>query len=133
MVPKETGRTDPFEVVILGSPQSKANSRRLVNFGGRPRFIKSQAAMDYSTAFLLQCPVLDPLFEGDVHVELQIYYSSRRPDLDESLILDLLQGRAYRNDRQVRKKTVYGGVDRDRPRIELRIEALAGGAGPSGT
>jgi Holliday junction resolvase RusA-like endonuclease len=66
------------------------------------------------------------MFTGDVHVELEIFYASRRPDLDESLILDALQGRVYRNDRQVRKKTVTGWVDTERPRTVIRISPLAG-------
>ena len=39
-----------------------------------------------------------------------IYYSSRRPDLDESLILDLMQGVIYKNDRQVKQKNIYWGL-----------------------
>ncbi len=52
---------------------------------------------------------------------LTIYYATRRPDLDESLILDLLQGVAYRNDRQVRERHVFWGLDKDNPRTEIEI------------
>ena len=39
--------------------------------------------------FANQCPQLENLIETDVKVELIIYYASRRPDLDESVILGL--------------------------------------------
>ena len=119
------GRQVPWTKTILGQPYSKANSRKLATIKGRIRFIKSEAALDYLTAFAQQCPTLDPPFIGDVHVELEIYYTSRRPDLDESLVLDAMQSRVYLNDRQVRKKTVTGLVDPERPRTVIRVSPLA--------
>ena len=53
-----------------------------------------------------------------------IYYASRRPDLDESLILDLLQGLVYLNDRQVKERHVFWGLDKDKPRVEMIIEQI---------
>lgn len=64
------------------------------------------------------------MFEGNVHVEMEIYYTSNRPDLDESLVLDALQGRVYRNDRQVWQKFVKKAIDRDAPRIVIRVSPL---------
>lgn len=110
-----------WERTIYGSPQSKANSRKLVFNGNTPRFIKSAAARSYLADFLRQCPSLDPMFECDVVAEITIYYSSRRPDVDESLILDAMQGRIYRNDRQVRRKIVTGYVDKENPRAYISI------------
>jgi Holliday junction resolvase RusA-like endonuclease len=95
--------------VVYGEPASKANSRRLVSFGGKPRVIKSSKALSYSDAFKHQCRSSAP-FEDDVVVSMTIYYASRRPDLDESLILDLLQGIAYVNDRQVKEKHILLGT-----------------------
>ena len=130
---KESGRLLPFEFVIEGEPASKANSRKFARIGGVPRFIKSAKALSYLQAFGLQCPVLNPLFEGDVHVELEIFYASRRPDLDESVVLDAMQGRIYRNDRQVKKKTVSWGLDRLRPRASVRISPLEACVGSGDT
>ena len=73
---------------ILGEPASKANSRKIVRLKGRPISIKSDKARKYVNTFCDQCEKLDELFKSDVCVEMLIYYSSRRPDLDESLILD---------------------------------------------
>jgi len=110
--------------VILGEPASKANSRKIVNFGKRMALIKSQKARDYEKLFADQCPVLKNLIETDVKVELIIYYASRRPDLDESVILDCMQGKIYVNDRQVKQKHIYWGLDKERPRTHVRVSPL---------
>lgn len=114
-------RTTPWERTILGNPQSKANSRRIVPTGKGIRSIKSKAALSYAKDFLKQCPILSPMFEGDIVLEAIIYYQSRRSDLDESLIMDLLQGRVYVNDRQIRMKIITGHTDKDNPRAHIRI------------
>lgn len=115
------------DFVVFGEPASKANSRRLVVHGGIPRFIKSEKALSYGEAFAKQCPVIEPLLAGDLRVEIDIHYASRRPDLDPSLILDLLQGRAYVNDRQVREIVCRGYVDKEKPRAHIRIGTLERG------
>ncbi len=108
-----------FEVV--GEPASKANSRKAVVIRGKPAFMKSQKARDYVKAFGEQCPTLPELITDDVLVEILIYYASRRPDLDESLILDCMQDKIYKNDRQVKQKKIYWSLDKDNPRSIIRI------------
>ena len=110
---------------ILGEPASKANSRQLVTIKGRPAFIKSKKARDYVKNFEKQCPKLDTLVTDDLVVEITIFYGSRRPDLDESVILDCMQGFIYKNDRQVKKKIINWGLDRDNPRSEIKVCVLA--------
>ena len=112
-----------LNITIQGEPCSKANSRRLVKSKtGRPLFIKSQKALDYVKSFERQCKKINPLYEKDVAVKITIYYASRRPDLDESLILDCMQGLVYANDRQVKEKhIIWGGVDKDNPRAEISV------------
>jgi Holliday junction resolvase RusA-like endonuclease len=109
-------------LIIFGEPASKSNSRRLVRFGGMSRLIKSEKALSYADAFKHQVASLgcEP-FLGDVVVTMTIYYASRRPDLDESLILDLLQGVTYLNDRQVKEKHIYWGLDKEQPRCEIVV------------
>ena len=106
-----------------GEPASKSNSRRLVRVGGNPRFIKSKKALHFIKQFQLQTPIQIPLLEGDLAVTIKIYYASRRPDLDESVILDAMQGIIYANDRQVKEKHISWGLDRENPRSEIKIEA----------
>lgn len=111
--------------VIFGEPASKANSRKLVTIKGRPAFIKSQKARDYVEAFKKQCPDLgDGMLEGDLFVRMTIHYASRRPDLDESVILDCMQDLIYKNDRQVKEKHIYWGLDRDQPRAEIEVGVI---------
>ena len=75
-------------------------------------------------------------------ITLRIYYATERPDLDESLILDVLQDRfktfgsgdtkrrelvqkgVYQNDRQVREKHIFHAIDRKNPRNEVLIEPV---------
>jgi len=110
--------------IIFGEPASKANSRRVVHYGGMSRLIKSKKALSYSDVFRQQCGKLPTLMTGDLRVTLHIFYASRRPDLDESLILDLMQGLIYENDRQVKERHCYWGLDPDNPRAEIIIEKI---------
>ena len=119
-----TEELQALSLIIFGEPASKANSRRVVKFGNMSRLIKSQKALDYSEAFKQQCPPLATLMSGDIKMTIWIYYASRRPDLDESLILDLLQGLVYLNDRQVKERHVFWGLDPDKPRVEMIIEQI---------
>lgn len=110
--------------IIFGEPASKANSRRVVRFGGMSRLIKSAKALSYSDAFKQQCKPLATLMTGDLRITLHIFYASRRPDLDETLILDLMQGLIYENDRQVKERHCYWGLDPENPRAEIIIEKI---------
>jgi Holliday junction resolvase RusA-like endonuclease len=116
---------------IIGEPASKANSRRLVRIKNRPAFIKSSKALSYEKMFKLQCPNLESdMLEGDLWVDIKIYYATRRPDLDESVVLDCMQGLIYGNDRQVKEKHIYWGLDKENPRTEIVVgtadEKIAG-------
>ena len=112
---------DSVRFTILGEPASKANSRKAVVIHGRPAFIKSDKARKYAAAFAAQCPKLEVPLDCDVKVEMVIYYASRRPDLDESLILDCMQGAVYLNDRQVKQKLIYWGLDKENPRTVIKV------------
>ena len=127
------------EFVILGEPASKANSRRIAKFGDRPAIIKSSKALDYEKDALRQIPVSARLrLEGPVRLTARLYYATERPDLDESIIMDVLQDQhkkqgdirwlvqagVYRNDRQVREKHIYHFIDRANPRAEIEVETL---------
>ena len=115
---KETPSMVSF--TIFGEPASKANSRRWTG----KFFIKSEKALNYGKAFKQQCPVLDPLMDGDLKVTIKIWYASRRPDLDPSLIFDLMQDCIYVNDRQIKEQHLYWGLDKDNPRSDIMVEKL---------
>lgn len=128
-----------IEFTILGEPASKANSRRVVKFGERTAMVKGTKALGYERDALRQIPPACRLqLDGLVRVTMRIFYATERPDLDESLILDVLQDRykgkgdgrllvqrgVYRNDRQVREKHVFHGIDRANPRTEIVVETM---------
>lgn len=114
-----------WSVVIRGEPASKANSRRVTRAG---RFIKSQKALRYVESAKAQLCTrrAKPLLEGCLSARITIYYRTRRPDLDESLILDILQGIAYKNDRQIVEKHIFRGPEaKNSPFAYIEIEELA--------
>lgn len=115
---KEAKSTITF--TILGEPASKANSRRWTG----KFFIKSEKALNYAKMFEDQCPMLDPLMDGDLRVTITIWYASRRPDLDASLIFDLMQGYIYDNDRQLKEHHLFWAIDRENPRAEITVEKI---------
>ena len=112
-------------ITVIGEPASKANSRKIVLFGKRPAIIKSKKAREYVKTFEQQVKKLPELLEGDLAVYIKIYYQSRRPDLDESVILDCMQGIIYANDRQVKEKHIFHGLDRANPRSEIYCWSIA--------
>lgn len=111
-------------LVILGEPASKANSRKLVTIGGKSLFIKSDKARDYVVAARRQAQSamrgMRPMV-GRIRATIDIFYANQRPDLDESLILDVLQGICYVNDRQVRERHVTHWIDRKNPRAHILL------------
>jgi Holliday junction resolvase RusA-like endonuclease len=124
-------------LTILGEPASKANSRRLVSFGTRRAVVKSKKALAYEATAAMQIPpAARVMLDGPVRVTMRLFYSTERPDLDESVVLDVLQTKfakgtrkvaragVYVNDRQVREKHVYHAIDRANPRAEIEIESL---------
>jgi len=138
---------------ILGECASKANSRAIVTrrsrtatgaVRARPVSIKSDKALAFERSALLQIPVTcRARLEGPLRITLKLFYASERPDLAEDLVLDVLQDRwayvrrdgvrvrervqdgVFRNDRQIREKHVYHGIDRTHPRVEIIVEPLA--------
>jgi len=113
---------------LYGEPASKSNSRRLVQIGGRPRFIKSKKALSYVKAIQLQANALRlPMFEKgvDLSITMHIFYASRRPDLDESVVLDALQDIVYHNDRSIKEKHIYWGLDKVEPRCEITLREIS--------
>ena len=131
-------------LTILGQPCSKANSRRLVKFGDRIAPIKSREALAYERDALRQIsPAARRQLQGPVRVTMRMFYASERPDLDPSIVLDVLQDRyakdkktgervlvqkgVIRNDRQVRELHLWHAIDRRNPRAEIEIEELIPG------
>lgn len=109
---------------VQGEPASKANSRQLVTIKGRPAFIKSAKARRYVIDFKKQCPKLNQMLEGDLSIEIHIWYASRRPDLDASLIFDAMEGMIYPNDRRLKQMHLFWHLDRENARAEIIVKQI---------
>ena len=113
---------------VSGEPASKSNSRRLVRVKGIPRVIKSEKAIRYKKEFLSQVSALDSPLEGDVELGVIVWYATRRPDLDVSLIMDLLQeASVITNDRQIKVIRAYHQIDRENPRAFVGLRRISEG------
>lgn len=136
-----------IRLTLFGRVASKANSRKIVTIAGRPSVIKSADALLFEREALRQIPPTCRVqLQGPVAVSMWIFYDSQRPDLDESLVLDVLQDRwstprdkatkkpigprelvqkgVYANDRQVREKHVYHGIDKANPRVVIEVRPM---------
>lgn len=137
---------DAVRFVIRGEAASKANQRELATIGPkharRTILRKSDKALAFEDSALLQIPAeARRMFAGLVAIELRMHYASMRPDLDESIVLDVLQARfapvvkgkprrlvragVYLNDRQVWHKRITRGLDAADPRIEVTVWPLS--------
>jgi len=91
------------------------------------RWVKSAEALQYAEDAKKQLGFLRarPIIEGPVKVTMVIHYRSRHPDLDESLILDVLQGFVYKNDRQVVHKDILRGEESKKaPYTVIEVEEV---------
>lgn len=116
--------------LIEGQVVSKANSRRLVTFKGKPRIIKSDKALKFTRDMIIQLkaqmsnrerwPLTYP-----IKIDVSIYYPSNRQDLDASLIMDGLQkAGVIENDRQVFELFARKKFDKDCPRAEIYVSEI---------
>jgi Holliday junction resolvase RusA-like endonuclease len=138
--------TGPIRFTILGQPASKSNRRQIVEIAGKSQLIKSKEALAYEKNALLQIPPRARLrLVCPVRLTLHIFYETNQSDLDESVVMDVLQNQytrvkvpgqekkvktlvqagVYVNDRQVKEKHVYHGIDKLNPRTEVLIESLS--------
>lgn len=121
-------RKDELELTILGELCSKSNSRRIVLRGKYPRVIKSDKALNYEKISDLQLRkqlVNHRAFEGYVSMEAHVYYASKRPDLDISLLQDVLEkAGVFLNDRQIVEIHAFKYWDKENPRTIVRVKEV---------
>lgn len=112
---------------IPGEPASKANKRRVFRMGTRMIFAKSAKALAYTESAVASLVGLKPPapIECDVIMDCFVWYASRRPDLDESLVMDVLQKAGIiKNDRQIKEKHVYWRLDKENPRSLVTLSSM---------
>ena len=140
---------------ILGQCVSMKNSKQLFMRGGKPATARSKEAQAYERDTIRQIPAsAKQELEGPVRITVHLFYTSERPDLDASLLLDCLATRytkingplismgggeycygerkrvrlskgVYENDRQCREIHLYHHIDRANPRAEIVVEPMA--------
>lgn len=112
---------------ILGQPPSKSNCYRVVTIGGHGSLAKTKPLREYEDRFFMQCSLRSANISARFRLDLDVYFRSDQPDLDNSLkiILDCLQKcKAIKNDRLCAEIHARKLIDKLNPRIEFEIETL---------
>lgn len=110
---------------IIGNVPSKSNCYKVIKLGNRCSLGKQAHLKAYEKSFLSQ--MLDykyELIECEFKFVIDVYYDSRRPDLDNSLkvVLDCLQkANAIKNDNKTIEIVARKHLDKLNPRIEFSI------------
>lgn len=113
---KENG----FRYIVFGQVPSKSNSYRISG----NRLFKTKQVTDYEKSFLLQCKEKGRNIQGEFELYMDVYYTSKRPDLDgcTKVFLDCLQkAKVIRNDNRCVLLYLRKFVDKTNPRIEYQI------------
>ena len=117
-----------MKLTVKGELLSKSNSRIFRNFGGRPLLIKSPKAQQYIEEALWQIKSQmgnHKMFEDPVKMDITVWYKTKRPDLDVSLIQDILEkAGVYKNDRLVHEIVARKRFDKDDPRLTVEVSLL---------
>ena len=118
------------EQVILGQIPSKSNCYKIITIAGHSSLGKTAALRAYEKSFFLQCGAYrDRKITDFFRLDVDVYFSSNLPDLDNSLkgLLDCLQMvRAIKNDRQCTEIHARKFIDKNNPRIEFTITEVNG-------
>ena len=122
-----------IEMTILGQAPSKSNCYGVRCIGRNASMYKKTAVKKYEKSFISQIPAkyLNKNIEYFMKVEIDCYYDSRRPDLDNSakVILDCLQAAGViKNDNKVYELNMTKNVRSGGSRVDIRISESSLGA-----
>lgn len=109
---------------ICGQPPSKSNSYRIITICGHASMCKTKATEDYERDFFNQCALRGANISHRFKLDIDVYFSSDRPDLDNALkvVLDCLQRcDVIKNDRLCCEIHARKLIDKRCPRIEFTI------------
>ena len=115
------------KVTIYGDVVSKSNQYRIIKIGGHASLKKTDAVKAFEERFYLQNPLRNANISGFFKINLDVYFSSNRKDLDGAfkLILDTLQtSKTIQNDRQCVEIHARKLIDKANPRVEFEIEEV---------
>lgn len=114
-------------ITIYGQVPSKSNGYKIISICGHSSLGKTKALKDYERQFYLQCPLRGKQIDQPFGLEMDVYFSSNRPDLDNAfkIVLDCLQQcKAIKNDRYCYEINARKLVDKANPRIEFKLNLL---------
>lgn len=107
-------------ITIYGAPPSKSNSYRI----GNKRIFKSADVHRYENDFAIQSGPLHSLNIKCFDLYARVFYPDKRQDLDgcTKVVLDCLQQvGAIQNDRYCQEIHLTRHIDKEKPRIELKL------------
>lgn len=114
-------------IKITGLPPSKSNAYKIITIAGHASLGKTRATKNYEQSFYMQCPLRGKLIDHRFRLDIDVYFASDRPDLDNALkvVLDCLQQcKVIKNDRLCAEIHARKLIDKLDPRIEFEITEL---------
>lgn len=117
-----------MKYVITGNVPSKSNQYKVIRLGNRCGLGKQKQLLSYENSFKLQMLNYEyKLIESEFKFIIDVYYPSRRSDLDNSfkVTLDMLQKVGMiKNDNLCYEIQARKLLDKENPRIEFQIIPL---------
>ena len=111
--------------IIKGNTPSNSNCYKVIRLGNRCGLGKQKKLESYENSFKLQMLNYKyNLIESEFKFIIDVYYDSRRPDLDNSLkvVLDCLQkAEVIKNDNKCIEIIAKKHLDKIDPRIEFSL------------
>lgn len=114
-------------VTIYGQPPGKSNCYKVITLNRHGSLCKTAALKAYEESFFMQCPLRGKFLSSRFRLDIDVYYRSDLPDLDNCLktVLDCLQScRAIKNDRLCAEIHARKLIDKQNPRIEFDLTPL---------
>ena len=131
-VPHDTGAAPPlWSATIRGEPTARAQMHDVVLTDGTARLIKSRPARMWQNAALAQLLNRRPTrpLAVDLALEWRLWAAVPRRDLDDALLIEVLERAAIiASAAQIREKHVVAAVDREDPRVMVRLVRYGGAA-----
>ena len=114
-----------MKYTILGNVPSKSNCYKVIRLGNKCGLGKQKQLLSYENSFKLQMLNYEyKLIETEFKFVIDVYYPSRRSDLDNSfkVTLDMLQKVGMiKNDNKCIEIQARKLLDKENPRIEFEV------------
>jgi len=120
----------PIKITLKGNPRSTGTLYKTMCRGNFPTTYLIQAGKDLKEDYGQQIKqqYKGKVLTGDLQITIDLYLGTkRRADWDNfnKLSMDAMTGLLFEDDSQIQKATVTKNYDKENPRIDLCIEALA--------